>query len=369
MSKVKIMHVADLHLGFRQYGLNTREQDFYDACERLPTVANAAGCTCIILAGDNFDAARPQPGAVKALQRMTARSRELGIDVVAIDGNHDSTKGEWLQICGVTVLGSTPTVHKDVKIVGIHATRPTVFMEKLDEIKEGGGADILVIHQAMAEMADYSKQDYSAEELAPHIAAAGIKYVAMGDIHVTRENAFGGVWFAYPGAVEMNAADEPMEKSGIVIEWDTTTGNFETSLTPLETRKFEYITVNNMDDLDKVRGMGAEDTVAVIYWNKEGGKELRKAVEAVSAPMLSRCLTVRLTPFGDELEIGSNTFERKGAVNQLKEAVDKFFEEGSDEHQLVMRIMGVVGESGSMIPVITIVKDYIEHGLQTEEAV
>lgn len=360
MSKVRMLHTADLHLGLRQYGLDIREQDFYSACMGLVDTAIEQRCTVIILAGDNFDAPRPQPAAVEALQTMVARAKENGIDVCGIDGNHDSSNSSWLRICGVTPLDGSQVVYNGVCVAGFDACRPVVFAEKMDALAKAGGADILVIHQAMAEMADYSKQDFSAEALSVPLAAMGVKYVAMGDIHATRETSFNGVWFAYPGSIEMNAADEQQQKSAIVIEWDTDTKTFVTQLTPLKTRKFATATITSMADIEKLSGLGADGDVGVVWWNKEGGVALRKAVEVASAPMLARCCTVRLIPYGEYDEPGSvKIFERKDAVARLKEAVVAYFEPETDEYQLVMQIMGVVGGSGSMIPVVEIVNGYM----------
>lgn len=97
---MKIIHLADTHLGFRQYagkldldrGLNQRECDVYDAWQRAVDIAIDRNPGLVIHAGDLFDSSRPTPFAITQALDGFRRLREAGIPVVVIAGNHSTAR-------------------------------------------------------------------------------------------------------------------------------------------------------------------------------------------------------------------------------------------------------------------------------------
>ena len=85
---MRIAHIADTHLGYRQYNIEERENDIYDAfCEAIE-IALKERAEVLILAGDTFDSATPP---VKALHDFKEALRKINgrMEVLTVLGDHD----------------------------------------------------------------------------------------------------------------------------------------------------------------------------------------------------------------------------------------------------------------------------------------
>jgi exonuclease SbcD len=84
------VHAADFHLGYSQYGLEARREDFDRAFQELVDKAIELKPDFMIIAGDLFNHARPSNVTLERAIRNLGRLREAGIPVLAVDGSHDS---------------------------------------------------------------------------------------------------------------------------------------------------------------------------------------------------------------------------------------------------------------------------------------
>src|SRR4030066_2125601 len=84
------VHAADLHLGYSQYGLETRRQDFDNTFRELVEKTIALKPDFMIIAGDLFHQARPSNVTLENAIRNFRRLRDAGIPVLTVDGSHDS---------------------------------------------------------------------------------------------------------------------------------------------------------------------------------------------------------------------------------------------------------------------------------------
>ena len=64
---MKFAHLADTHLGYRQFGLLEREKDFYKIDKIIDKIIEKV--QFLIHSGDLFDSARPSPSALLAFQK------------------------------------------------------------------------------------------------------------------------------------------------------------------------------------------------------------------------------------------------------------------------------------------------------------
>ncbi|HEV2749603.1 MAG TPA: DNA repair exonuclease [Gemmatimonadales bacterium] len=100
MTQMKLAHLADLHLGFRQYerqtprGGNQREADVADAFRRAVDDLLVQRPQLILLAGDIFHSVRPTNPAILHLFNQLHRVRAGLPDspIVMIAGNHDTPR-------------------------------------------------------------------------------------------------------------------------------------------------------------------------------------------------------------------------------------------------------------------------------------
>jgi len=205
---MKIAHLADAHLGFRQFqrlaatGVNQREADvaaaFTDAIEAV--VARAPDA--VIIAGDLFHSVRPtNRSIIHAFTHLSRLRRALpDAPVVLIAGNHDTPRssevGSILQLLaslGVDVVDETT---RRIRYPALDLTVCAVPHAAL----AGGRArdwrpdpasrhNVLVMHPEISEVfahsdhADYGGARVEAVELKAHEWS----YVALGHYHVRTE--------------------------------------------------------------------------------------------------------------------------------------------------------------------------------------
>lgn len=92
-----VVHLSDLHLGFRQYqrltpiGANQREADIAGTFRRAMDRTIALRPDLVVVAGDLFHNVRPtNPAILHAFAQFTRLTRALpGVPVVLVAGNHD----------------------------------------------------------------------------------------------------------------------------------------------------------------------------------------------------------------------------------------------------------------------------------------
>src|SRR5258706_9991591 len=97
---MKVAHLADLHLGFRQFdrltprGTNQREADVADAFRRAVDDLLEQQPDLILIAGDVFHSVRPTNAAIlfffQQLQRVHGALPDTPIVMIA--GNHDTPR-------------------------------------------------------------------------------------------------------------------------------------------------------------------------------------------------------------------------------------------------------------------------------------
>ncbi|MEB3779170.1 MAG: exonuclease SbcCD subunit D [Desulfurococcales archaeon] len=87
---VRILHLADTHLGARPYGFKERELDIIESFDQALDYAFEERPDLIVIAGDLFDKPKPDNHilghAVRRIKNITSR----GIPVVAAHGDHDT---------------------------------------------------------------------------------------------------------------------------------------------------------------------------------------------------------------------------------------------------------------------------------------
>ena len=86
---IRFVHMADVHLGFRQYGLVERAADFSRAFESAINYCVEVKPDFVVIAGDLFDAKSIDPHTYSDADTALARLSDAGIPVVANEGNHE----------------------------------------------------------------------------------------------------------------------------------------------------------------------------------------------------------------------------------------------------------------------------------------
>ena len=217
-----LAHLADTHLGYRQYGLSWREEDIYGLFREAFEGALKEGVNAVLISGDMFDKYRPPNRAVKVAIEMVEMASSKGVPTYAILGEHDLPKRYDLPpqtlIPGVKLLGTSTTPSRDVLrvdgaeyvIAGIsHHPPRRRYLEGLRRAIEGlrpvlrGRKSVLMLHQNV-------KQFFRLEEgIDINDIPEEVTYAALGHLHRRVVKVVGeGRVVAYPGSIDILRMDE-----------------------------------------------------------------------------------------------------------------------------------------------------------------
>jgi exonuclease SbcD len=217
---VRLVHLADLHLGFRQYhrltptGINQREADVAHAFRRAIDRVIALAPDIIVIAGDVFHTVRPMnPAIIDAFTQFARLTAALpDTIVVMVAGNHDRPRatetGCILKLfgkLGVHVVVDEPRrisfPDRDLSILAV----PDLTGPRPDLMPDPTARhNVLVMHGEVEGVLPYGGDRAAMEIPRSALAASRWSYIALGHYHVhTRieENAY------YSGSLEYTSTD------------------------------------------------------------------------------------------------------------------------------------------------------------------
>ena len=90
MRPLEFVHIADVHLGYAQYNLRERLEDFNRAFREAVDKILEIKPDFVLICGDLFHHPRPSNETLEFAIEQLCRLRRAGIPVLAIDGSHDS---------------------------------------------------------------------------------------------------------------------------------------------------------------------------------------------------------------------------------------------------------------------------------------
>ncbi len=231
MRAFSFVHASDLHLGYPQYGLEARRQDFDNAFAELVDKAIELKPDFIIIAGDLFHQPRPSNHTLENTIRSFKRLKDAGIQVLTVDGSHDSAPNTItstilypLDSAGLIIhlprhLGACWSKPDCCYVYGIptyhnrHKTQEALpkFMEDNPPTPKAGVANIFVFHGAI-DLASV-KGPFEAE-ISPDELPGGFCYYAAGHIHERFLGKFKDGILVYSGCTETVSYDEAKYPKG-----------------------------------------------------------------------------------------------------------------------------------------------------------
>lgn len=230
---VRILHLADLHLGYEPRFLGPRAQAFQAERDRVLERAvdfalqPESGVQLVVIAGDLFETHRPPARLVEHVLAQLRRLVAAGIPVVTVPGNHDEItyhdsvylerRQEWP---GVLVTNPLPEHVATLEVAGVPVhlyslayrggvtpTRPP--LDRFPRV-EGQGVHLAVFHGTLDSLG--LPPDETGRSLplrADALARAEYDYIALGHIHARHEIRVGRSLAVYPGPVEGKGFDDP----------------------------------------------------------------------------------------------------------------------------------------------------------------
>lgn len=283
---MRILHLADLHLGKRICGYSLIDDQRFFLNETLRFIEEN-NLKCLIIAGDIYDASVPSAEATTVLDEFLSSLADRKIMTLIIPGNHDSSErlnyaSTFFLNRGIHIVSNVKNSLLPIKIEGINFYL-VPFINHHDvnnllskEFKDYGTAmqglveamnidnkqtNVLVAHQlvlpSQGELERSSSEEVTIGLLGniPANNLYGFDYVALGHIHKPQNV---GRNMRYPGSPLKYHSDEAKsEKSYTIVTIDGKKVSFETA--PIKPRrdvvvlkgKLEDIILNNASEADK----------------------------------------------------------------------------------------------------------------------
>lgn len=244
---MRLVHMADLHIGFRQYqkltadGINQREADTEVAFARAIDKVIELAPDVIVIGGDVFHMVRPSNRAILHAYKHFARLRGAlpACDVVMVAGNHDTPRtnetGFIIRLLAELGVIVVDTAARRVSLKGGELsilavpdhTRPVPVLEPDPSAKY----NVLLMHDDVGAVSGGFRKPDDLE--AADLNAGKWDYIALGHYHVYHEvapNAFYSGSISYASSNIWREVDEESkhpegERGKGIVERDLATGD------------------------------------------------------------------------------------------------------------------------------------------------
>ena len=212
MTKIRLLHFADLHIGIENYGrldpatgVNGRVLDFLHRFDDLIDYGLEHEVDLVIFAGDAFKTRNPNPTYQRAFARRVKRLADAGVSVVLLVGNHDlptmvqkASSVDIFRVLDVpnVVVGRDERVHRietrrgPVQI----ATVPYPVRQRLLAHDEYRGLSIEQLDQAVQDIATKNIQAMAAQldpdppaVLTAHLSVSGATFGSERSVMIGRD--------------------------------------------------------------------------------------------------------------------------------------------------------------------------------------
>ncbi|MGC8783011.1 MAG: metallophosphoesterase family protein, partial [Armatimonadota bacterium] len=222
-SVLRILHLADMHLGYRPGNSNVPANLFEQrdrVLEQAVQVAMERDVNLFLIAGDLFDDYRPPEQLVEETIRSLKRLEQHGVLVVTVPGNHDEytypesvyrrQKDRWP---GILVTNPMPEIVYSNSVGGeqVHIVSMAYIAGQTDAssplkdfpARPETGMTLAVLHGTVGGW-QQNERSLPLDEKA--LADSGYDYIALGHLHTNKQYE----WKAcYPGMVAGKGFADP----------------------------------------------------------------------------------------------------------------------------------------------------------------
>ncbi|AUB58128.1 hypothetical protein BK008_07255 [Methanobacterium sp. MZ-A1] len=337
---MQFAHLADTHMGYRQYGLSERENDFFEVFDQAIEEIVGERPDFAIHSGDLFEYSRPPTRALLTAQKGILRLKEEKIPIYAIAGNHDVVmrknalppqilfKDFGLKLIsprnpyyleGDVFIGGAPYTSK------YHSKQLVERLEGIEKSSVDFDKRILVLHQGIDRYIPY---EY---ELKIGDVPQSFNYCAFGHIHERVVDDFGEGKLAYPGSTEIWRSNEVegyrkngkgfylVDISGDVPEIENIDLKLPREFVK-ETIKYSHL----QDELSRINQYISNlPRKPILMVTVEGGNFSRSEVyETLNQALSDSCLALRSNYRPTTVEDEKNPFEDGKEALDIKKMIE-----------------------------------------------
>lgn len=279
---VRIAVSGDTHFRDTQYARASRGRDYFDAKVRLVEKAAEAGIKVLLDTGDFFNSSRPSANVIQQATQLNKLLKRLGIAMLTVTGNHDWSYPTWLNVlfpdADPAEFGIIPMDDRRVTVdgyayQGVRPWSPSGYRDNRDAVVAMcEGADVVLMHATVNGIVDSGVSPDRMLDLSELPYVAGLKMIALGDLHYFGFITHRGCLVGYPGSSEMNSASEPVLKVLPTIDLSPAGAVLHEAM-PLRIRPFFTGTIRTAEDSDalieKLKPVADQHPVVVAKFSRE----------------------------------------------------------------------------------------------------
>ena len=329
----RVIHTGDTHLGYQQYHLPQRREDFLEGFRQVVADAVEEGVDAVVHAGDLFHDRRPTLPDIMGALSVLRELDDAGIQFLAVVGNHESKRdAQWLDLFEslglATRLGAEPVTVGAVAVYGLDFVA-RAERDDLDYDFAPHDCD----YAALVSHGLFQPFDHGDWDIREVLAASSVRFDAalLGDDHVPQTRRVENpedAWLTYCGSTERASADE-REKRGynLVVFEDSVpeppADGVDIRRRALDTREFVFVDVElgPGEGVERVRERVTQealtDAVVVVSISGEGDPVTPATIEEAAAE--AGALTTRVTDhreLADEREVEVSFADPDEAVRE-----------------------------------------------------
>jgi DNA repair protein SbcD/Mre11 len=222
---VRILHLADLHLGWQPRFLNelcserARERDAFLKRAIDFALDKNNRIAVVVIAGDLFETHRPEQAVLEMSLEQLNRLEKAGIFLITVPGNHDEIsyrdsvyRREGSRWPGILVqnpqadqVACLENNGEKTAFYSLAYTSGITRTAQLDFPRSEANRHIGIFHGSL----DWDAGDRSLPLSGKSLAASGYSCVLLGHIHQHSVRTLGRVQAVYAGAAEAKSYDDP----------------------------------------------------------------------------------------------------------------------------------------------------------------
>jgi DNA repair exonuclease SbcCD nuclease subunit len=275
----RILHTGDTHLGYQQYHLPERREDFQQAFEQVAADAISEDVAAVVHAGDLFHDRTPRLSDIMGALSVLRDLDDADIPFLAVVGNHEGKRSQqWLDLFEsmdlATRLGREPVRVDNVAFYGLDFV-PRSKRDDLDHEYEHHDAEYAaLVSHGLFEPFEYG--DWDAREICRD---ATVEFDAMlvGDDHEAKTKELEtGTWLTYCGSTERASASERDDRGYNLVSFEDTV---DIRRRGVDTREFVFLDI-------ELRG-------------EEGSEQVRQRID--QHDIADAVVIVRITGEGEQV--------------------------------------------------------------------
>ena len=271
----RVIHTGDTHIGYQQYHVPERRQDFLAAFRTVVRDAIDDDVAAVVHAGDLFHDRRPTLSDIMGTLDVLEALAGADIPLLAVVGNHEAKRdAQWLDLYAslglATRLDDEPTVVGGTAFYGLDFV-PRSKRDDLDYDFAPHDAD----HAALVTHGLFQPFDYGDWDASEVLAESSVDFDALllGDNHKPGKQEVEGAWVTYCGSTERASASEREDRGYNIVSFDD---EVHVTRRGLDTRDFVFVDVelDAAEGIERVRSQvgqyDLDDAVVIVSIDGDG---------------------------------------------------------------------------------------------------